>query len=158
MNNRGKRRIFAVAACMLALVFLIQLPVEAKENVSCSKLYDAVKEKCKDGDGKVTKKSKCNFLTYTYRKNVEDFYYATDSDQVYCVCIVRADSTSDAKDIKKQFDSTKKEKKNDRYLKKDEKKVVKGARTGRSGSYVWYICLGSSSANKKAEKTLKKAL
>ena len=104
------------------------------------------------------KKSKCTFLSYSYRKSVEDFYYATDSSQVYCVCIVKAGSTSDAKDIKKEFDSIKKEKKSDSYLKKDEKKLVKDARCGRSGSYVWYICLGSKSDNKKAEKALKKAL
>ena len=158
MKNRGKRKVIALVACVLALVFLVQLPVEAEETVSCSKLYGAVKEKCQDGAKKVYSKDKCTFLSYSYRKKAEDFYYATDSNQVYCVCIVKAESTSDAKDIKKQFDSIKKDKKNDRYLKKDEKKVVTGARTGRSGSYVWYICLGSSSGNKKAEKALKKAL
>lgn len=158
MRNRGKSKIIAVIACMLALVFLIQFPVEAKSTVSCSKLYDAVKEECSDGADKVTGKSKCTFLSYSCRKKAEDFYYAADGDQVYCVCIVRTDGTKDAKTVKKQFDSIKKDKKKDRYLKKDEKKIVSGARVGRSGAYVWYICLGSSSSNKKAEKALKKAL
>ena len=83
MRNRGKSKIIAVIACMLALVFLIQFPVEAKSTVSCSKLYDAVKEECSDGADKVTGKSKCTFLSYSCRKKAEDFYYAADGDQVY---------------------------------------------------------------------------
>ena len=158
MKKNGKKKLAAVLACLLAALFIVQVPVQAASSVSCSKLYDAVKGKCNKGAEKVSKKSKCTFLSYSYRKSVEDFYYATDSSQVYCVCIVKAGSTSDAKDIKKEFDVIKKEKKSDSYLKKDEKKLVKDARCGRSGSYVWYICLGSKSDNKKAEKALKKAL
>lgn len=158
MKMNGTKKLFTVIAFMLAIMFFVQVPVEAADSVSCSNLYDALKEECESGAKEVTSKSTCTFLSYSYRKQVEDFYYATDSKQIYCVCIVKAESTSDAKNIKKQFDSIKKEKKNDNYLKKDEKKLVSGARCGRSGSYVWYICLGNSSSNKKAEKALKKAL
>ena len=157
-RKSGKSFILAVAACFMAVLFMVQLPVQAADSVSCSKLYDAVKEKCKTGAGKVSKVDKCTFLTYSYRKSVKDFYYAADGNQVYCVCIVKADGTKTAKEIKKEFDNIKKEKKNDSYLKSGEKKLVKGARCGRKDSYVWYICMGSKSTNKKAEKALKEAL
>ena len=71
---------------------------------------------------------------------------------------MKADSTAHAKEIKKEFVNVKKAKKNDNYLKADEKKIVKNARCGRSGDYVWYICMGSASENKNAEKALKKAI
>ena len=39
-----------------------------------------------------------------------------------------------------------------------EKKIAKAAKYGSKGNYVWYLSLGSSSANKKAEKAIKKLL
>ena len=155
----GKRSWMAIVACVLAVLFVVQAPAQVRaSDVACSKLYEAVKGKCSSGAKKVSRMDRCTLLSYSYRNKVKDFYYAADSDQVYCVCIVRADGTSDAKAIKKEFDSVKKEKKNDSYLKSSEKKQVKTARCGRSGSYVWYICLGSKNGNKKAEKALKEAL
>lgn len=160
MKNTGKtiRKIMLVIACALAATLLVQLPAEAASSVSCKDLYAAAKGKCADGAKKVTEKSRCSLLTYSYRKNATDFYFASDADQVYCICIVKADSTAHAKEIKKEFVNVKKAKKNDNYLKADEKKIVKNARCGRSGDYVWYICMGSASENKNAEKALKKAI
>ena len=160
MKNTEKsiRKIMFVIACALAATLFVQLPAEAASSVSCKDLYDAAKGKCESGVKKVTEKSRCSLLTYSYRKNAKDFYFAADGSQVYCICIVKADSTAHAKEIKKEFVNVKKAKKNDNYLKADEKKIVKNARCGRSGSYVWYICMGSSSDNKNAEKALKKAI
>lgn len=152
-----KKRLMMICAMLLAFVFVMETPVQAA-NPSCSDLYEAVKAKCADGAKKVSKKYSCTFLTSTYRKKVSSFYYATDSDQVYCVCIIKAKSSSDAKKIKSQFKQIYKDKKNDRYLSSSQKKVVKAARYGSSGKYAWYISMGTSSQNKKAEKALKKKL
>lgn len=160
MKKTGKsiRKIVLMVACVLAAALFVQLPAEAASSVSCKDLYEAAKDQCKTGAKKVQEKSRCSLLTYSYRKYAKDFYFASDGSQVYCICIVKADSTAHAKEIKKEFDNVKKAKKKDSYLKSDEKKIVKNARCGRSGDYVWYICMGSSSENKHAEKALKKAL
>lgn len=159
MRKTKKRNWIALVACILAVLFAVQAPAQIQaSDITCSKLYDVVKEECSSGAKKVSKLDRCTLVSYSYRKKVDDFYYAADSNQVYCVCIVKAEGTSAAKEIKKEFDSVKKEKKNDSYLKAKEKKQVKTARCGRSGSYVWYICLGSKEGNKKAEKALKEAI
>lgn len=156
-SARIKKHLVMICAMLLVFVMVVETPVHAA-SPSCSDLYDAVKDNCADGAKKVTKKYSCTFLTSTYRKKVSTFYYATDSDQVYCVCIVKAKSSSDAKKIKSQFKNIYKDKKNDSYLSSSQKKIVKAARYGSSGKYVWYISMGTSSQNKKAEKALKKKL
>lgn len=160
-KKNGTKRLMSVTAFLLALVFVLWTPVQtavAAESVSCKSLYTEVKKNCKKGAKKVKKLEKCTFLSRTLRKSVEDFYYASDDEQVYCVCIVRAKSSSDAKEIEKEFKAIKKEKSEDSYLEASEKKQVKTAQCGRSGSYVWYICLDSKTNNKNAVKALKKAL
>lgn len=160
-RKRSLRRksLFVVFALCMAVLMAVEAPVQAAASPTCSSLYDEVKKKCSTGAKKVSKKSSCTFLGYSYRKKVTDFYYATDSDQVYCVCIVKADSKSNAKKIKKQFDEIKKSNQKNKYLSSSEKKVVKAAQVGYSGCYVWYVSLSSgSSANKKAVKALKKKL
>ena len=157
MKTLWKKRMMMICAMLLAFVFVLETPVQAA-NPSCSALYDAVKGQCASGAKKVSKKTSCTFLTSTYRKKVSSFYYATDNDQVYCVCIVKTKSSSDAKKIKSQFKQIYKGKKNDSYLSSSQKKVVKAARYGSSGKYAWYISMGTSSQNKKAEKALKKKL
>ncbi len=153
-----KRILFVMAAVCMAFLLVVEAPVQAA-SPKCSTLYDEVKKKCSSGAKKVTKKSSCTFLGYSLRKKVKDFYYATDSDQIYCVCIVKAASKSDAKKIKKQFAEIKSGNKRNSYLSSSEKKVVKAAQVGYSGSYAWYISLSSSSsANRKAVKALKKKL
>lgn len=157
MKTLWKKRLMMICAMLLAFVFGLETPVQAA-SPSCSDLYDAVKGECASGAQKVSKKTSCTFLTSSYRKKVSSFYYATDNDQVYCVCIVKAKSSSDAKKIKSQFKQIYKGKKNDSYLSSSQKKVVKAARYGSSGKYAWYISMGTSSQNKKAEKALKKKL
>lgn len=156
-KHRWKKGTSALA-CLLALLMCLELPVQAAANASCKALYTAAAKECKTGVKKVTKQKNCTFLSYSLRKNVKDFYYATDSNQIYCVCIVKADSTSAAKDMLKEFNDSKKEKSASTYLSAAEKKQAKTTRCGRSGSYVWYLCLGTSTNNKNAEKALKKAL
>lgn len=157
MKTMWKKRWMMICALLLAFVFVVETPVQAA-SPSCSDLYDAVKDKCADGAKKVSKKASCTFLTSTYRKKVSSFYYATDNDQVYCVCIVKAKSSSDARKIKAQFKQIYRDKKNDSYLSSSQKKVVRAAQYGSSGKYVWYISMGTSTQNKKAEKALKKKL
>ena len=159
MKGMKRKGWMVVLALCMALVIGFQLPVQAASEPSCSSLYDEVKAKCKTGAKKVTKKSSCTFLSYSYRKYVDDFYYATDSDQVYCVCIVKAGSKSEAKKIKSQFSATLKANKKNSYLSSSQKKVVKAAQVGYSGCYAWYISLSTSrSTNKSAVKALKKKL
>ena len=57
MKKNGKKKLAAVLACLLAALFIVQVPVQAASSVSCSKLYDAVKGKCNKGAEKVSKKS-----------------------------------------------------------------------------------------------------
>ena len=45
MKKNGKKKLAAVLACLLAALFIVQVPVQAASSVSCSKLYDAVKGK-----------------------------------------------------------------------------------------------------------------
>lgn len=159
VRSLRKRSLFVVFAFCMAVLMAASSPIQAASSPTCSSLYDEVKKKCSTGAKKVSKKSSCTFLGYSYRKKVKDFYYATDSDQVYCVCIVKADSKSNAKKIKSQFDDIKKDNKSNKYLSSSEKKVVKAAQVGYSGCYAWYISLSSSSStNKKAVKALKKKL
>lgn len=141
---------------ILACILVLEIPVSAA--VTCKDLYTPVKTACPAGAGKVSEKNNCTFLSYSLRKKVDDFYYACDSDQIYCVCIVKAGSTSDAKKIYDQFKTIQADKANDSYLKASEKKTVKAAKYGKSGNYAWYICLGSKTQNKNAEKALKKKL
>lgn len=158
MKNRKLRNLVLAFLAAILVIGLVQTPVYAA-NPKCSTLYNAVKKKASSGAKKVTKKSTCTFLTSKYRKMLSDYYYATDGDDVYCVCIVKASSTSNAKKIKTQFDTILKSMKNDSYLTTSQKKVVKAAKTGRSGKYVWYISLSSSSStNNKAVKALKAKL
>ena len=53
MKKNGKKKLAAVLACLLAALFIVQVPVQAASSVSCSKLYDAVKGKCNKGAEKV---------------------------------------------------------------------------------------------------------
>lgn len=156
------KKIISLLVMFLTVVVLtgnVQIDAYATSNPKCSTLYTAVKAKSPSGAKKLSRKTTCTFLTSKYRKCVTDFYYATDSDQVYCVCIVKADSTSNARKIKSQFDATLKSQKNNTYLSTSQKKVVKAAKTGRNGSYVWYISLSSSSTtNSKAVSALKAKL
>lgn len=145
---------------MLSMFLMLSmlLPVAAKASVSCSDLNDAVAATKASGLKKMKASDTCTFLSYSNRKKVDDFAYASDSKQIYVVCIVKADNSSDAKKIKSQFDSNKKDAVNNTYLSSAERKIAKSARYGSKGNYVWYLSLGSSSANKKAEKALKKLL
>lgn len=165
---QGKRVIAMIMAC-LVLVLIAPASVDAA-TPSCSALYNAVKGKCSDGAKKVQLKAsgkkssetkRCTFVKSSYRKSVKDCYYATDSEQVYCVCIVRASSAATAKKIKKQFDATKKSNKESSYYygNSTSKKVVSAAQAGIKGKYVWYISLAKTSgANKKAVKALQKKI
>ena len=105
MKNTGKlfrKSMFAIA-CMLVMTLFAQIPIQAAASVSCKDLYAAMKDQCRTGAKKVEEKSRCSLLTYSYRKAAEDFYFAADDSQVYCVCIVKADTVSHAKDIKKEL-------------------------------------------------------
>ena len=156
--KKSKKLVLVLLAAVM-IIGLFQAPLEVQSATKCSTLASAVKKKASSGFKKTSKKSTCSFLTSSYRKNVKDFYYATDSDQVYVVCIVRANSTANAKKIKTKFDSILKSQKNNSYLSSSQKKVVKAAKTGRSGTYVWYISLSSSSStNTKAVSALKAKL
>lgn len=158
-NKKTLRRLLLVLVAVFVLAGAAETSVQAASSPTCKTLYNAVKSKASSGVKKTTKKSKCTFLTSKYRNYLKDFYYATDSDQVYVVCIVKADTTSHAKSIKTQFDTTLKSQKNNSYLSSSQKKVVKAAKTGRSGKYVWYISLStSSSTNNKAVTALKAKL
>ncbi|MCC8073243.1 MAG: DUF4358 domain-containing protein [Clostridiales bacterium] len=158
------KKAIKVLACLLVCIMAFSAvyePVEvsAASSPSCSTLYKAAKKQVSSGAKKVKKKSSCTFLTSSKRKLVKDFYYATDSKQIYCVCIVKCASSSDAKKIEKQFNTIKSSKTNDTYLTSSQKKVVKAAKVGRSGKYAWYISLATtSSANNKAVKAMKKKL
>lgn len=158
--KKKAKSLFLVLLAALMIVSLYQAPVEAA--TKCSTLASAVKSSsstAKKGMAKTSKKSKLSFVTSSYRKYASDFYYATDSDQVYVVCIVRADTTSHAKKLLTKFNSTLSSQKNNSYLSSSQKKVVKAAQTGRSGKYVWYISVSSSSStNKKAVTKLKAKL
>lgn len=160
MKKFKKLKKIMIALLMVVMIAgMVEAPTYAASSPSCKTLYSAVKKKASSGVKKVTKKSKCTFLTSKYRSYLDDFYYATDSDQVYVVCIVKADTTAHAKKIKTKFDSLLESQKNNTYLTKTQKKVVKAAKTGRSGKYVWYISLStSSSTNNSAVKALKAKL
>ena len=143
----------------MVLMFSMLMPVMAK-SVTCSDLNKAVSATKASGLKKVkaSKGDTCTFLSYSNQKKIDDFKYASDSQQVYVVCIIKAKSSSDAKTIKSQFESIKKDTSNSSYLSSKEKKIAKAAKYGSKGNYVWYLSLGSSSANKKAEKAIKKLL
>ena len=155
----AKKLLIAVLAVLIAFG-ACSTPADAA--VKCSTLASTVKSSsssAKKGMAKTTKKSKLSFVSSTYRKYADDFYYATDSDQVYVICIVKADTTAHAKKLLSKFNSTLSSQKNNSYLSSSQKKVVKAAKTGRSGKYVWYISLSStSSVNTKAVTKLKAKL
>ena len=114
--------------------------------LSCQLLYEAVAAEASDGVAMVTEKEECTFLTSKYRELLEDFYYATDPEQVYCVCILKADSEDSAQSIKEEFDDALLSMQNDMYLTTDEQKVAKTGVTGISGQYVWYISLSDDAS------------
>ena len=157
-NNKSWKKYGGIWVLVLSLMFSMLLPVAAKASVSCSDLNDAVYATKASGLKKMKASKTCTFLSYSNRKKVDDFAYASDSKQIYVVCIVKAGSSSDAKKIKSQFDSNKKDAVNNSYISSAERKIAKSARYGSKGNYVWYLSLGSSSANKKAEKAVKKLL
>ena len=87
--------------------------------------------------------------------------YVFDEKEAVSLCVMKAGSSSDAKKLASAMKSYKKSNTSSDYLSdysKTEQKMFKSAIYGRKGSYVWYICMGSSSENKNAEKALKKAL
>ena len=163
MKKIKKLLALLLAIVVLFTVFESPITVQAK-NVKCSTLYSAVKSSCSTGAKKVKKQSKCSFLPKIYRKKISDFYYATDSKQAYCVCIVKVKNSKDVKRVVNRFNSIKKS--NQQEIKSypkgysnTEKKVIKSANVGNKGNYVWYIALGtSSSANNKCATALKKKL
>ena len=163
MKKIKKLLALLLATVVLLTVFEGPMTVQAK-NVKCSTLYSAVKSSCSSGAKKVRKQSKCSFVTRSYQKKISDFYYATDSKQAYCVCIVKVKNSKDVKRFTSRFNLVKKS--NLREIKNypknysnTEKKVVSSANVGSKGNYVWYIALGtSSSANSKCATALKKKL
>ena len=145
-----------IVSLTILLILAMILPVAAKAGVSCSDLNEAVFATKASGLKKLEASNSCTFLSYSNRKKAEDSAYASDSKLIYVVCIVKADSSSSVKKIKSQFKTNKEDAVNNSYLSSSERKIAKSARYGSKGKYVWYLSLGSSSANKKAEKAIKK--
>ena len=104
-NNKSWKKYGGIWVLVLSLMFSMLLPVAAKASVSCSDLNDAVYATKASGLKKMKASKTCTFLSYSNRKKVDDFAYASDSKQIYVVCIVKAGSSSDAKKIKSQFDN-----------------------------------------------------
>ena len=118
----------------------------AQAECSCALLYEAAAAQAADGAAQLTARESCTFVSGSRRDTLADYYYASDSEQVYCVCIVEAPSEDAAAEILQEFNDTLEATQHDSYLTTDEQKVVKAARTGRSGCYVWYLSLSADSA------------
>ncbi len=159
--KRLKKILLVLLVAVLACEIVPVSAAAASKNPTCKTLYKAAKTKVSSGAKKVVKKSKCTFLTSKYRKYADDFYYAADSKGIYCVCIVKADTTAHARKIKTQFSDTLKSNKKSNYYYSDStaQKVISATQVGRSGKYVWYMAMSTSSKNNKnAVTALKKKL
>ncbi|MCD8211554.1 MAG: DUF4358 domain-containing protein [Oscillospiraceae bacterium] len=129
---------------------------ESGEGISCLELYLAAGEEAQEGLDQIVEKQECTLITQKYWDLLDDFFYATDDEQVYCICIVRATDTEAAETVRDLFDDQLASMENDSYLTTDQQEVVQAARVGSDGQYVWYISLSSSSAdNQNAENVIK---
>lgn len=164
MKKREKIFILTLAVLLLTGI-LPQIPVNAKEDVSCKSLC-GVALKATGGAGNLKYQSDNAYdfgaLSVSAKKKVEKISYVCDAKEVYSLCVMQAKTVSGAKSLQKQLKKYIKNNKKSDYLSdysSTEREIFKYAICERKGSYVWYIAMSpQKESNTKGQKAIQNLL
>ena len=160
------RKLSCFVFILALLAGILPPPVaEAKAEVSCKSLCSAAL-KATGGSKKLkyTSTSAIDFggLSASARNKVKNIQYICDAKEVYSLCLIETENTSNAKTVLNALKKYKKNNSNSNYLSdysSTEKKVFKNAVCGKKGKFVWYIAMSPKKAtNNKGQTAIKKKL
>ena len=166
--RKYSRKLSCFIFVLALLATILPLPVaeaKAKTEVSCKSLCSAAL-KATGGSKKLkyTSTSAIDFggLSASVRDKVKNIQYICDAKEVYSLCLIKTENTSNAKTVLNALKKYKKNNSNSNYLSdysSTEKKVFKNAVCGKKGKFVWYIAMSPKKAtNNKGQTAIKKKL
>ena len=166
-----KKNRLLVIVMLFALLLAGSVPVQAQTDVSTTKLFSQVKTAYGEKfplskENEINTKMKNLFGQYSTILGVSAKYFSeykaakkSDSKEEYVCFICKATSDDNVSVIKaamKEYVSNEK-KGNENYFSKKGKKLMKNAKVGSKGMYVYMFILDTKK-NKKAIKAFKKAI